>query len=77
MTGMTGTTGPGLAGFAPARALMMAAMMLPSVTPAASLHAKTFGDNRAARTAGRAAGYLAVRAAASLPAYGWPGSLAG
>ena len=67
---MTGTMGLGLAAFVPVWTLMMAAMMLPSVTPTASLYAKTFRDNRAVRTAGLAAAYLAVWAAAGLPAYG-------
>jgi predicted metal-binding membrane protein len=49
---------------------MMAAMMLPSVTPTASLYARTFRDNRAVRIAGLVVGYLAVWAAAGLPAYG-------
>jgi predicted metal-binding membrane protein len=49
---------------------MMAAMMLPSVTPTASLYAKTVQRNRAVRIAGLVAGYLAVWAAAGLPAYG-------
>jgi predicted metal-binding membrane protein len=70
MAGMTGTMGLGLALFVPIWTLMMAAMMLPSVTPTASLYAKTFRDNRAVRTAGLVAGYLAVWAAAGLPAYG-------
>lgn len=70
MAGMTGTMGLGLALFVPTWTLMMAAMMLPSVTPTASLYAKTFRDNRAVRTVGLIAGYLAVWAAAGLPAYG-------
>jgi predicted metal-binding membrane protein len=67
---MTGTMGLGLALFVPIWTLMMAAMMLPSVAPTASLYAKTFGDNRTLRTAGLVVGYLAVWAAAGLPAYG-------
>jgi predicted metal-binding membrane protein len=70
MTGMTGTMGLGLAAFVPVWTLMMAAMMLPSVTPTASLYAKTVQSRRTARVAGLAAGYLAVWAAAGLPAYG-------
>jgi predicted metal-binding membrane protein len=70
MAGMTGTMGLGLAAFVPVWALMMAAMMLPSVTPTATLYAKTMQRNRAARIAGLVAGYLAVWAAAGLPAYG-------
>ena len=51
-------------------AVMMTAMMLPSVAPTASLYAKTVQTNRTARIAGLAAGYLAVWAVAGLPAYG-------
>jgi predicted metal-binding membrane protein len=46
MAGMTGTMG--LALFLPLWTLMMAAMMLPSVAPTASLYARTFQDNRSA-----------------------------
>jgi predicted metal-binding membrane protein len=70
MAGMTGTMGLGLALFVPIWTLMMAAMMLPSVTPTASLYAKTFRDDRAVRTTGLVVGYLAVWAAAGVPAYG-------
>ena len=69
MAGMTGTMGLGLAGFLPIWTLMMLAMMLPSVTPTASLYAKTVRRNRTVRIAGLVAGYLAVWAAAGLPAY--------
>jgi len=58
----------------------MAAMMLPSVTPFASLYMRTFGDDRGRRLAGFASGYLIVWIAAALPAYGlaWlAGRLAG
>jgi predicted metal-binding membrane protein len=65
MTGMTGTMGLGLAVFVPVWTLMMAAMMLPSVTPLASLYARTVQSNRTVRLAGLVAGYLAVWAAAS------------
>ncbi len=60
MAGMTDTMGLGLAAFVPVWTLMMAAMMLPSVTPTASLYAKTVRGNRTARIAGLVAGYLAV-----------------
>jgi len=70
MTGMTGTMGLGLVAFVPVWTLMMAAMMLPSVTPVATLYARTFQGNRAVRIAGLVVGYLAVWAAAGLPAYG-------
>jgi predicted metal-binding membrane protein len=70
MAGMAGTMGLGLALFVPVWTLMMAAMMLPSVAPTASLYARTFRENRTVRTAGLVAGYLAVWAAAGIPAYG-------
>jgi predicted metal-binding membrane protein len=70
MAGMTGTMGLGLVAFVPAWTLMMAAMMLPSVTPVATLYARTVQGNRTARIAGLVAGYLAVWALAGLPAYG-------
>ena len=70
MAGMTGTMGLGLAAFVPIWTLMMAAMMLPSVTPVATLYARTVQGNRTARIAGLVAGYLAVWALAGLPAYG-------
>jgi predicted metal-binding membrane protein len=73
MAGMTGTMGLGLAAFVPIWTLMMAAMMLPSVAPTASLYAKTMQGNRTARIAGLVVGYLAVWAAAGLPAYGLAG----
>jgi predicted metal-binding membrane protein len=70
MAGMTGTMGLGLAVFVPVWTLMMAAMMLPSVAPTASLYAKTVQSNRMPRIAGLVVGYLAVWAAAGVPAYG-------
>ena len=70
MTGMTVTMGLGLAAFVPVWTLMMAAMMFPSVAPTAALYVKTFTDSRSARIAGLVTGYLAVWAAAGLPAYG-------
>ncbi|WP_222849658.1 DUF2182 domain-containing protein [Trebonia kvetii] len=70
MSGMTGTMGLGLVVFLSVWTLMMAAMMLPSVTPTASLYAKTVRGNRTLRIAGLTAGYLGAWAAAGLPAYG-------
>ncbi len=70
MAGMTGTMGLSLAAFVPVWTLMMAAMMLPSVSPTASLYAKTVRANRTIRVTGLVAGYLVVWAAAGLPAYG-------
>ena len=85
MAGMTGTMGLGLVAFVPVWTLMMAAMMLPSVTPTATLYARTIpgagapgsgaagrraAGRRAARITGLVVGYLGVWAAAGLPAYG-------
>ena len=70
MAGMTGAMGLGLAAFVAVWTLMMAAMMLPSVAPTASLYAKTVRTNRTVRVAGLVVGYLAVWAAVGLPAYG-------
>jgi predicted metal-binding membrane protein len=70
MAGMTGTMGFGLAVFVPVWTLMMAAMMLPSVTPTASLYARTMQSNRTTRIALLVLGYLGVWAAAGVPAYG-------
>src|SRR5215471_6063627 len=70
MSGMAGTMGLGLAVFVPVWTLMMAAMMLPSVTPTASLYARTVQSNRTARIALLVLGYLAVWAAAGVPAFG-------
>jgi predicted metal-binding membrane protein len=70
MAGMTGTMGLGLAVFLPVWTLMMAAMMLPSVVPTASLYAKTVQGNRTVRIAALVGGYLGAWAAAGLPAYG-------
>ena len=75
MAGMTGTMGLGLVAFVPVWTLMMAAMMLPSVTPVATLYARTIPGgaapgSRAARITGLVVGYLGVWAAAGLPAFG-------
>ncbi len=70
MAGMTGTMGLGLAAFVPVWTLMMAAMMLPSVTPLAARYAGTLQGNRTVRMAGLVAGYLAVWAVAGVPAFG-------
>jgi predicted metal-binding membrane protein len=70
MAGMTGTMGLGLAAFLVVWTLMMAAMMLPSVTPAARLYARTVTGRRGARITGLVTGYLAVWALAGLPGYG-------
>ena len=70
MAGMAGTMGLGLAVFVPVWTLMMAAMMLPSVTPTASLYARTVQSNRTVRIGLLVLGYLAVWAAAGVPVFG-------
>jgi predicted metal-binding membrane protein len=70
MAGMTGAMGLDAAVFVPIWTLMMSAMMLPSVAPTATLYAKTMRVHRAWRVFGLVMGYLAVWAAAGVPAYG-------
>ena len=62
--------GLALAAFVAVWTLMMAAMMLPSVSPVASLYARTIQRRWAMRIAGLVVGYLAVWSAAGVPAYG-------
>jgi predicted metal-binding membrane protein len=70
MGSMPGTMGLGVGSFVAVWALMMSAMMLPSVAPFASLYVRTFGDTGGWRLAGFASGYLIVWTLAALPAYG-------
>jgi predicted metal-binding membrane protein len=67
---MPGTMDLGIGSFVGVWALMMAAMMLPSVAPFAALYTRSFRQNRWVRGAGLAAGYLVVWIAAAVPAYG-------
>jgi predicted metal-binding membrane protein len=67
---MPGTMGLGIGAFVGVWALMMSAMMLPSVTPFASLYTRTFCGNRGFRVASLAAGYLFVWSLVAVPAYG-------
>jgi predicted metal-binding membrane protein len=67
---MPGTMGLGIETFAAVWALMMAAMMLPSVTPFASFYTRTFTDRRGTRLLTLAVGYLLIWSLAALPAYG-------
>ncbi len=67
--GMTGTMGLGLVGFVGMWALMMAAMMLPSVAPVASMYQRSVRSHRALRLAGFTTGYLLAWAGAGVPAY--------
>ncbi len=80
MGSMPGTMGLGAGSFAAVWALMMAAMMLPSVAPFASLYSRTFTSSRGSRLGAFSSGYLIVWTVAALPAYGlaWlAGRLAG
>jgi len=67
---MPGTMGLGIGTFVAIWALMMAAMMLPSVTPFASLYTRSFTDRRGLRLTALALGYLLVWSLAAIPAYG-------
>jgi predicted metal-binding membrane protein len=67
---MPGTMGLAVVAFLGVWTLMMAAMMLPSITPLASLYARTMRDHRARRVALLAVGYLAVWAAVGVVAFG-------
>jgi predicted metal-binding membrane protein len=69
MAGMGGTMGLGLAAFVGMWALMMAAMMLPSVAPVASMYQRSVRSYRPLRLAGFSAGYLLAWAGAGVPAY--------
>ncbi len=70
MGDMPGTMGLSLGAFLAVWALMMTAMMLPTVAPFAALWTRTLTDRRARRIAELAAGYLLVWIVAGLPAYG-------
>ncbi len=70
MGSMPGTMGLGLASFVGVWALMMAAMLLPSVSPFASVYARMFGEHRARRMIVFVSGYLLIWSAAAFPAYG-------
>ena len=67
---MPGTMGVGLGTFVAVWALMMTAMMLPSVTPFASLYTRTFTNGRGRRLCALVGGYLLIWTLAALPAYG-------
>jgi predicted metal-binding membrane protein len=69
MGGMTGTMGLSLPAFVGMWALMMAAMMLPSVAPVASMYQRSVRSYRTLRLAGFTAGYLFAWAGAGVPAF--------
>lgn len=64
-----GTMGLGPATFLGVWALMMAAMMLPSVAPLAVMYARSVRTGRLPRLAGFTAGYLVVWGLTGIPAY--------
>lgn len=70
MWDVPGTMGWALPTFMGMWALMMAAMMLPSVAPFASTYARTVREHRFPRLASFAVGYLAVWSLIGIPAYG-------
>lgn len=76
MGAMSGGMGLGLPAFIVAWTTMMAAMMLPSVAPVASLYARTIVRHRVRRLTLFTAGYLAVWAAAGVAAFGLGAMLA-
>jgi len=66
---MPGTMGLTVVAFFGVWTLMMAAMMLPSISPLASLYARTMHDHRARRVMLLGLGYLAVWAAVGVAAF--------
>jgi predicted metal-binding membrane protein len=64
-----GTMGLPLVEFVPMWSLMMTAMMLPAVSPVASLYLRTINSNRAQRLVMFVGGYLLVWSAVGIPAY--------
>jgi predicted metal-binding membrane protein len=66
---MPGTMGLGVVAFVGAWTLMMAAMMLTSIAPLATLYSRAMRDHRARRTSSLALGYLLVWAAAGVAAF--------
>jgi predicted metal-binding membrane protein len=69
MGSMPGTMGLGVVAFAAVWALMMTAMMLPSVTPFAAVYSRTFGERRGPRRVAFISGYLVIWAVTASPVY--------
>ena len=69
MPAMPGTMGLGFGGFVLVWALMMVAMMLPTVAPFAALYSRSLSRRRSARLGAFASGYLLVWVLAAVPAY--------
>ena len=74
---MTGAMGLALPAFVVAWTAMMAAMMLPSVAPVASLYARSVSGRRALRLTSFTAGYLIVWASAGVVAFALGSLVAG
>jgi predicted metal-binding membrane protein len=74
---MSGTMGLALPAFLVAWTAMMAAMMLPSVAPVASLYARSVSGRRALRLSLFTAGYLIVWASAGVIAFALGSFIAG
>ena len=70
MSAMPGTMGLGLGEFVAMWALMMAAMMLPSVWPFVAVYERTIRRHRVARLSALAGGYLLAWALVGIAAYG-------
>ena len=70
MGAMPGTMGLAFGAFAALWALMMTAMMLPTIAPFAALYTRTLTDHKPRRIAELALGYLLVWTLAAVPAYG-------
>jgi predicted metal-binding membrane protein len=70
VSAMPGTMGLGLGEFVPMWALMMAAMMLPSVSPFVAVYERTIRVHRVARLGALAGGYLLSWALVGVAAYG-------
>jgi predicted metal-binding membrane protein len=66
---MPGTMGLSFGAFVAVWALMMTAMMLPTIAPFAALYTRTLSVHRPRRIAELACGYLLVWTAAAVPAY--------
>lgn len=69
MGSMPGTMGLSVSAFAGMWALMMAAMMLPSVAPVGAMYARTFRSHRGVRLVTFTSAYLAVWALSAAPAW--------
>jgi predicted metal-binding membrane protein len=66
---MPGTMGLAFGEFVVVWALMMTAMMLPTIAPFAALYTRTLSDHQARRIAELACGYLLVWIVAAVPVY--------